>query len=258
MKQKNFDYYIDPRASRMVCRIADFNIELIVGYNHIKRICEDYVIDDTSETDFYVVTTKEDIDTEIALATEQGEYHGESRSYLESLAVYRKIAAKVLSYDAFLMHGALIEYEGKGYLFTAKSGTGKTTHINLWRQTFGEDKVTIVNGDKPIIRFIDGKVYAYGTPWCGKEGYNVNKRVELCGVAFIERDEENSIVKISDLEALPRILSQVMVADSANLEKQLDLLDRLLNSVPTYLLKCNMNADAAIIAHDGMKPNLEV
>ncbi|MBQ6892851.1 MAG: hypothetical protein IJN48_01480 [Clostridia bacterium] len=218
-------------------------------------MCTDYIVENAPYIDFTVSVTKEDIVKEVYDAKQRGEFFTDSVSYIEALVVYRKIAAEMLSREAFLMHGALIEYEGRGYLFTAKSGTGKTTHIRLWQQLFGEDKVTIVNGDKPIIRFVDGKVYAYGTPWCGKEGYNVNTCVELCAIAFVERSGDNSIVKISDIEALPRILSQVMITDSANLAIQLELLDKIFEKVPFYLLKCNMELDAAKVAYEGMYSN---
>ena len=239
----------------MVCKIAGYYIKLETRGGHIQRMCTDYIVENAPYIDFTVSVTKEDIVKEVYDAKQRGEFFTDSVSYIEALVVYRKIAAEMLSREAFLMHGALIEYEGRGYLFTAKSGTGKTTHIRLWQQLFGEDKVTIVNGDKPIIRFVDGKVYAYGTPWCGKEGYNVNTCVELCAIAFVERSGDNSIVKISDIEALPRILSQVMITDSANLAIQLELLDKIFEKVPFYLLKCNMELDAAKVAYEGMYSN---
>ena len=236
----------------MVYKIADFNIEINSVYPNIHDFCADYLCKENTNVDFSITTTYDDIKFELDNGRKNGATGVCTKTYLEELAVYRKICSSVLQYDAFLMHGALIEHDGKGYLFTAKSGTGKTTHINLWKELFGDDKVTIVNGDKPIIRFIDGKAYAYGTPWCGKEGYNVNTRVELCAIIFLERAVDNSILKISSDVALPRILSQIMLTDSPNLGKQLELIDRLFSSVNTYLLKCNMDIEAARVAYAGM------
>lgn len=237
----------------MIYKIADFYIEINSVYPNVHNFCKKYRSVDCEKADFSVTTTEADIDFEIEVSKANGLPVPSSRGYIEELAVYRKICEKVLASESFLMHGALIEYEGKGYLFTAKSGTGKTTHINLWKQVFGDDKVIVVNGDKPIIRFVDDSVYAYGTPWCGKEGYNVNTRVELCAIVFVERAEQNSISRVSDIVALPRILSQVMLTDSADLGKQLELIDRLLEKVSTYLLKCNMDPDAAKVAYNGMQ-----
>lgn len=235
----------------MFLKIADLCFDVTMPSELLSNMYDDYVCDNADAVDSCITIEKEDVIAEYNLACEHNAA-ANSKKELASLALYRKICAVALKNQAFLMHGALIEYEGKGYLFTAKSGTGKTTHINLWKQVFGEDKVTVVNGDKPIIRFIEDRVYAYGTPWCGKEGYNVNTKVELCALVFVDRAVENSISKISDTLALPRIFSQIMIADSADLEKQLELVDRLLEKVPTYLLKCNMEPDAAIVAYSGM------
>ena len=239
----------------MVYKIADLYIEVNSLYSKVDQLCADYRVDNPPYIDFTVDIAWEDLVKERDYNVELGNTFSYSASMTEYFVLCRKICEKILDYNAFIMHGALIEHENRGYLFSAKSGTGKTTHIELWKKVFGEDKVTIVNGDKPLIRIIDGKVYAYGTPWCGKEHYNVNKRVELCAIAFVQRDTDNSVIKISDVAALPRILSQVMVSDSPDLGKQLELLDKMLESVPTYLLKCNMDEEAAIVSHNALSAN---
>lgn len=175
-----------------------------------------------------------------------------SKSEMLFLEIYRRICAYALAHDAFLMHCAVIEYEGRGYAFSAPSGTGKTTHIRLWQKVFGADRVTVVNGDKPILRLIDGVFYAYGTPWCGKEGYNKNTRVPLAGLCFVTRGAENRIRPMSVDEAIPHLFSQIMVTDSANLARQMELADALLGKVPCYLLACNMEPEAARVAYRGM------
>lgn len=237
----------------MVYRIADLYIEINSFYDYVHSLCSDYRVDTYPRIDFSVTMTREAIIAEKQTILRDNLAVSKSVDIIESYVVYREICKKMLEYDAFLMHGALIEYENRGYLFTAKSGTGKTTHINLWRKVFGEDKVTIVNGDKPLIRFIDGKIFAYGTPWCGKEQYNENTKVELCAIAFVERDENNSVAEIPGGDAFPRFLSQIMVTDSPDLAKQLDLLGRMIDVVPSYLLKCNMDDEAAIVSYNGLK-----
>ena len=127
--------------------------------------------------------------------------------------------------------------------------------VLLWQEYFGKENVRIINGDKPILRYIDGKFYAYGTPWCGKEGFNINGRVELCGVSFIKRAKQNSIEKISETMALQNIMSQIMVADSADLFSQLELVGNLIETLPMYNLYCNKDLEAAKIAYLGMNKN---
>ena len=236
----------------MLYNIAGYCIEIDSIFPQLDYIGEEFLCKDERRADFIVKTQEADIEYEMSLAKDEPVLSAFSCAYFENLAIYRKICSEILGRDGFLMHGVVLEYLNSGYLFTAKSGTGKTTHARQWKKAFGKDKVTIVNGDKPIIRFIDGKVYAYGTPWNGKERYGTNGRVELCAICFLERGEENSIKKISDVEALPRIFSQIMIHDSTDLEKQMELVDRLFEKVPMYLLECNMDVDAARVAYEGM------
>ena len=234
-----------------VYQIAGFNICLEDVPASILRRCEAYRIGDVPKDAIALhINGKELCITQPDNAASNGETF--SRTNLLFLEIYREICTYALAHDAFLMHCAVIEYEGRGYAFSAPSGTGKTTHIRLWRQVFGKDKVTIVNGDKPILRVFDDAVYAYGTPWCGKEGYNVNTRVPLCGLCFVERGKTNKIRPMSTEEAVPRLFGQIMVDDSPDLARQMELADQLLEKVPCYLLSCNMEPEAARVAYDGM------
>ena len=137
--------------------------------------------------------------------------------------------------------------------FTAKSGTGKSTHIKLWQQLLG-DKVIIVNGDKPILRKVDGKILCYGTPWCGKEKYNVNKSVELSCICFLNRAKDNSIHKYDVSKAAKNIVHQIVVPKSPeNVLKILELLDYTLTNVDVWDLYCNMDIQAAQLSYNTMK-----
>lgn len=237
----------------MVYRIADFNIDIKYSDPRSAIFLADYKCDDAAEIDFTIETSESDIDREVKVATAVEKKLRFSRGYLERLAILRLLCAKLISYGAFLIHGALIEHDGVGYLFCAPSGVGKTTHILLWQKLFGKDNVRIINGDKPLLRVIDGEIYAYGTPWCGKEGYNINSRVKLKNICFVERAEHNSIKKLDELSAVQRIMSQIMVNDSVDLGAQLSLVDNLFGKVEMYLLKCNKDIEAAKVAYDGMR-----
>ena len=70
---------------------------------------------------------------------------------------------KMPLYGAFLMHAAVVEVDGIAYVFTAPSGTGKSTHVQLWLDHFGP-RARVLNGDKPLFRFEGNTLYACGTP----------------------------------------------------------------------------------------------
>ena len=149
----------------MVLNVADFYFEVgEVRSAYAKALCADYICEDPPRIDADVRLTQADLDAE-AEAARRFFTGGGRPAHVAWTALYRKICGFVLAHDAFLMHCAVIGYEGRGYAFSAPSGTGKTTHIRLWKQVFGADRVTVVNGDTPILRLIDGVFYAYGTPW---------------------------------------------------------------------------------------------
>ena len=174
------------------------------------------------------------------------------RGYLESVCIYRAICLQLPERGAFVMHAATIEVDGLAYAFTARSGTGKSTHIAFWRKYLGE-RVKIVNGDKPIIRLIDGVFYAYGTPWCGKEGWSRNVRAPLNGICFIERATENRIDRMPNSDAALRIMKQILMpTEPMGAINTLELLDKMLNKVNCWLLGCNISIEAAEIAYKAM------
>ncbi len=230
-------------------RFADFCVELSPLYPDLLRTCRGYEADPDTPPELSVTVTQHDID---AYRVENG-LKAESDAYLERLLTYKTLCARLPEKDAFFLHSAVISYKGSGYAFSAESGTGKSTHIALWKKAFPHD-TEVVNGDKPILRLIDNTVYAYGTPWCGKEKQQKNTRVPLRGLCFLERGNENRINRLSANEALPLLLKAILPPKTR--EEAIALLtlcDRLLRIVPTYRLSCTVSEEAAIIACRAME-----
>jgi len=229
-------------------RMADLNICINNRFSYVQHLCKSYIVDAVDTPDLTVTVGDEEIDAEVAIALSPV-----SRGYAEGVCIYRKIC-RILPqrFHAYLFHSAVIDYEGKGYAFAAKSGTGKSTHIMLWHKVFG-DSVRVINGDKPILKFVDDQLYAYGTPWCGKEGFQTNTSVPLKGICFLERGVENSIKRITADEAVMRLFHQILTPDDLEtVDALFPLLDRTLRDVPCYLLCCNMEDDASYVAYHGM------
>ncbi len=230
-------------------RMAGLTIAIEHRFSYIERLCKDYVIEATDSPDLFIRVSEEEIKAEIAMAEINA-----TEEYAEAICVYRAICKQLpLKYQSFLMHCAVIEYEGRGYAFAAKSGTGKSTHIALWQKQFGSD-VHIVNGDKPILKFQDDVLFAYGTPWCGKEGLQSNTSVPLTAICFLERSKENTIRRIPADEAVMRVFHQVLTPeDVETVDALFPLIDRMLRQIPCYVLGCNMSTEAAEVAYNGMK-----
>jgi len=221
--------------------LANINIGIDNKYPYIENMCRDYITSD--DTDFTVSVT----DAEIM---REDDGSGADAGYLETLAVYRKIADKIIDYNGFLMHGVIIDVDGVGTAFLAKSGTGKTTHMCLWKQLLG-DRMTVVNGDKPLVRIIDGKVYAYGTPWAGKENIHCNTRTSLDNICILKRATENECIELSKDSVFVNLFTQVYrPVSGAAVAKTIDLLNEVINTSSFYEIRCNMDLSAAKTAYE--------
>lgn len=163
---------------------------------------------------------------------------------------------QLLLHDGLLMHASCIERDGKAYLFSAKSGTGKSTHTKLWMRHFGDCRM--INDDKPAVRRMNGTFYACGTPFSGKDDASENIQVPIRAIVFLERAKENSIEKITAQQAIPLFLSQTLRPPQKEMMlKMLDILGALLESVPVFLLKCNMDLEAAEVSYHGIESYFE-
>ena len=228
-------------------KIADvvFDAELLYGYT--AKLCTNYLYDGDESPKFTAIMTKEDVAKEKALAPEFPE------PYLESLALFRKLCDYTLSNaDGIIFHSSAIMVDGEAYLFTVPSGTGKSTHTRLWREMLG-DRAVMVNDDKPIIRYIDGEFYVYGTPWNGKHRLDTNCRAKIKAICKIYQAKENVIKKISTTEMLFTILNQtIRPTEIEQMDKLLGLIDKMLKKVGLYSLGCNISREAAELSFGTM------
>ena len=236
-------------------KIAEHVIEVCSLYENVHHYCKDYLTEETAE--FSVVIHQEDIELERQKSNQEFLYEGLkvpnfSDAELEVTAVYRKIAVKMLDYDTFVFHGSVISVDGQAFLFTAKSGTGKSTHTRLWREMLGE-RAVMVNDDKPLIH-IGETVTVYGTPYNGKHRLGYNMSAPLKAICILTRAEENHIKRITKSEAYTMLLQQVYrPQDSVRMMQTLTLIDKLAEKVELYQLGCNMDISAAELAYNAMK-----
>ncbi len=227
-----------------VYRIADKNIAIVSVFRRVHDMADAYRTD--GPADITVCTDMSDIQRERSHT--DNEYTDE---YLETLAVYRKIAEVMPFYDTFLFHGSCIAVDDRAYIFTAPSGTGKSTHTRLWRELLGE-RAVMVNDDKPLIRVCDDGTFVYGTPWDGKHHLSSNISVRLRAVCLLERNAENRISRITPSEAIPILIQQSFrPSDPAALARTLTLIERM--GITCFRLGCNMDISAAELSYNTMK-----
>lgn len=175
-----------------------------------------------------------------------------SDPFLDRAVIQRKVAEALFPLDILLFHGSALAVDGEGYLFTAKSGTGKSTHTRYWQETFGE-RVVMVNDDKPFLRFAPEGVFLCGAPWSGKHGLDNNVEVPLKGICILHRGWENVISPLSPEEALSSFLHQACTPLAGSCQPKFrELVESLSRRVPLWDMTCTKSPEAAMIAYRAM------
>ena len=225
------------------CRIADLIVE-VPGEHGLDKRCESYIWNGAGTADIVIDSS----------LYRRGKYDSviseETIAYMESSFQFSR---ELVNHNGFYLHSSAVVKDGKAYLFSGPCGVGKSTHTQLWIDTFGPD-VYIINDDKPALRRIDGKWYAYGTPWCGKSRINVNKKVPLAGVCFLKQAQENKIIRLSSFDAMQKILGQTVrkFREVAMLDKFLESLNLFLEEIPVYMLENVPESSAVFLSYETM------
>ena len=229
-------------------RLAGIPVQMNNRFPELEWLCRGYETEEAPLIDLSV--TQEEIEEERA---KQADIF--SDGYLETICLYRKLSLEMLKFDVFLMHASVIEVDGEGYAFLAKSGTGKTTQTRLWLEYFGT-RARVINGDKPLIRVMeDGTFVAYGTPWCGKEGMGCNASVPLKALFLLERAPEPSCEPASQEYTVDHIFRQLLMPwQPDQMDRLFILIDRLVETVPCYILRCNMELPSVEAAYGAANP----
>lgn len=229
----------------MKIKTADLIVELNINHELLLSRVEPYKYDGDEEADIvFNVSEKYYIDRQAEhpnLTLDEAEYLWSGAYFYEKLA----------KFDGVMLHASCVEYEGKAYLFSAHSGTGKSTHTHLWLKYLPGAR--IINDDKPAIRLVDGVFYAYGTPWSGKTNESIDEGVPIAGITFLSRGE-NNIKRIPGIKALKPFMEQtVRPYDKELMKDMLDVLNKILLEIPIYEMSCDMSEEAVMTSLNGMR-----
>lgn len=211
--------------------------------------CRDYLMKEKTDCKPDIVIREADFD----LGNYSGNTSYEVISYVESGRLFH---INLLNHNGMALHASAVEYQGKVYLFSASSGTGKSTHTRLWQQVFGPE-AKIINDDKPALRLIDGKWYAYGTPWSGK-GSNQNSHAPVAGICFLKQAKENKIRRLSAAEAVMNLLWQTAkLLQAEQAANKLKMINDLLQTIPVFEMENNMAPECAHLSYETMRKAAE-
>ena len=231
--------------------IAGVAFEVAPLFETTSLYCQDFLTDCSPE--YRIAVRREDLVEEQRLLDVEADKEGLKRRrfpepFLERSVIQRKVAEKLIDRNVILMHGSTVAVDGRAYLFTAACGTGKSTHTRLWREVFG-DRAVMVNDDKPFLRFVDGGVLAYGSPWTGKHGLGSNVCVPLVGICILKRGAENVIRRCGSEEIYDFLLHQMQPEGHPGMP---ELLEELVRRVPVWEMECNKDLEAALVSYFAM------
>ncbi len=232
----------------MFCiRLCEICIELDNRYGYVESLCRDYILPAGAEAPAFRVRVPEADVADYIRTCGRPMTAPEAESHL----IYRRICERLPAYDALLIHAAVLEMDGRGYAFSARRGVGKSTHTALWESHFA-GRARVINGDKPIVRRApDGRLWAYGTPWCGKEGKQENRKTPLTALCFLTQAPENRITPASTAETVTRLLeATVLPPDPAEQDKMAALVGIVTRTTPAYILACRPDTAAAELAYE--------
>lgn len=224
-----------------------------------REFLKDYLSD--REPLFAVEPTPDDLERMQADFERMDEVEGNpkfrrSDSLLENTAIHTLLAENLVQYNVLLMHGSALCMDGQAYIFTAPSGTGKSTHARLWREAFG-DRVWMINDDKPMLKITETGVTVYGTPWDGKHHLSRNASAPLRAIAWLTQAETNYIIRMSKDNAFPVIIRQCFGSQKPEtMELVVKLEKMLVSSTDFYALGCEISLKAAFIAERVMRTGI--
>lgn len=222
-------------------RIADLNVAMDT-FGRTARQSEAYRIPET--TPDVVIRTDP-----VAAKKRYPTFSADDCEYMETSAQFYD---QLLDFDGMMLHASCVALDGEAYLFSAPSGTGKSTHAQLWLKKFG-DRARILNDDKPALRWTDGECYVYGTPWSGKTTLNRNERAKLRGIAVLQRSEDNFAEPLRGTEAIFGILDQtVRPLSGIRTRALMRCIDRLVSGGFVYRIGVNLLPESVDIVYRAM------
>lgn len=224
--------------------ISGLKVAMVCRYDTLKRRAEKYLSSDADTADITIEVTDRAVKNILL------KYSGVSPASAELSLTAAGFSRQLPQFDGFILHASAIGYRGTAILFSADSGVGKSTHTRLWQNVFGKDNVPIINDDQPVIRFLSGKAFVYGSPFSGNSEENADIKLPLRAVVFLERAKTNDIHRLLPQDSVPLFLRQIprYSYDRDYMDRILALLDRLLAHTPVWLLKCTPDRSAALLA----------
>lgn len=230
-------------------KIVDTVLEINAFNESTKRYCKVFLSEE--ESNYVITMTEEDLKNERTTSETGKVYVNEEIS-----ALYRKIAELFVEKNILVFHGSSFMVDNNGFLITARSGVGKSTHSRNLKALLG-DKFIYINDDKPLLKVNENSVTVYGTPWNGKERRSNNISAPLRAVFFLARGETNTYRKVVNKEEIyVKMISQIYLPkEKAKREKALKVADQILKNINFYEINVTKDIESAKMTYEEIIKN---
>lgn len=201
---------------------------------------ESRLIGTKGKSDFYASYQETgDDDTEIRLLSDRIQDMHFDTIFTSLLALERRM----IEHNSLILHCAYMVYQGKAILFSAPSGTGKSTQAELWERYRGS---MTINGDRALLRKINGIWTACAWPVCGSSGICKSGDFPIHAIVMLKQGETNDVKRLSPIQAFTQLYAQVTINrwNRAFVQRAMELMENLIDTVPVYQLTCNITEDA--------------
>ena len=230
----------------MKYRFASLVVEMNIRYEPLKSQSISYEIEEDKKADVIIPLMDDMIKKYHELYPQLS--IGDCEYVLYGAYFYKEL----LKHKGILLHSSCVVKDNYAYLFSAPSGTGKSTHTSLWLQVFKDAK--ILNDDKPAMLIKNDKIYACGTPFSGKTNLNLNEEYEIKGIAFLERSKDNWIKEMDVNKSIYSILNQtIRPEDEANMDLAISTIEEIVKKIKIYKFGCNISHSAVYTSYEGMR-----
>lgn len=221
--------------------LAGIKIQINNKYKYLRRLCQEY-FSEFETPDMEITPDAKEIESQHLI---QPEF---PKSYCEGVVVYREICRKLPLFNAIMLHSSMVEKNGKAYAICGQSGAGKSTHTMLLLKNFGEN-LRVINGDKPIVRLINGELIAFPSAWKGKDKLGEKITAPLKALCFVVKSKENKLEELPQMEAAELLMEQFVIPKEADsVSKFLELADLMLKKCKAYKLYCDISDEAATLS----------
>ena len=162
-------------------------------------------------------------------------------------ALNKMFALSTANKDTAIIHAVAVIYQGLSYLFLGPCGTGKSTHADLWVKYI--EGAELLNGDNPVVRIINGRAIAYGSPWSNKQPCYRNECAPIAGLVLLSQAPYNKIRRLNQFEAYMMLMRSInnRRRDKSNADGLHETENSIASTLPMWYLECLPNKEAAIL-----------